>query len=89
MSLRVSLFVLLTAATFASAVSVVYVKHLNRKLFIELQTLERERDRMQEEWGQLLLEQSTWATQERVERIARDRLDLDTPPPNRIVLVTE
>ncbi len=31
------------------------------------------------EWGQLQLEQSTWATHTRVEQIARDKLGMHAP----------
>ncbi len=81
---------LLLATIFAatvSAISVVSVKHQSRKLFVELQGLERARDAMQVEWGQLQLEQSVWATHDRIQRIARDRLDLYVPPASKTVLV--
>ena len=74
-------------AVLGSAVGVVYVKHLNRKLFVEYQSLGRERDALQVEWGQLQLEQSTWATHERIERIARGRLNLHAPPTESVILV--
>jgi cell division protein FtsL len=74
-------------AVFVSALAVVYTKHMDRKLFIELQSLERDRDTMQVEWGQLLLEQSTWATHGRIEKVARKQLDLYAPPVDAIVLI--
>ncbi|MDX1529789.1 MAG: cell division protein FtsL, partial [Gammaproteobacteria bacterium] len=54
----------------------------------ELQSLERERDALEVEWGKLQLEQSTWATHERIESLARKRLELRVPPLNETVLVT-
>ena len=45
-----------------------------RNRFIELQRLTVERDELDIEWGQLQLEQSTWGTHGRVERVARDDL---------------
>lgn len=71
-----------------SAVSVVYHKHLSRKLFVELQRLERERDAMQVEWGKLQLEESTWATHDRIQRIAVGQLEMHIPPARAVVLVT-
>ncbi len=53
----------------------------------DLQALERDRDGMQVEWGQLQLEQSVWATHDRIQEIARERLDLYTPPAETVVLV--
>lgn len=77
----------LALAVFASALAVVYVKHRGRMLFVELQGLERERDAMQVEWGQLQLEESTWATHDRIERIARDKLGLTMPSGGATVVV--
>jgi cell division protein FtsL len=77
----------LGAALFVSAIATVYVQHHRRMQFVELRKLERERDAMQVEWGQLQLEQSTWATHERIERLALEKLDLHMPPASEVVLV--
>ncbi len=69
----------LTLAITVSALGVVYSQHRSRELFVELQQLERERAALDTEWGRLELEQSTWATQGRIERIARERLDMRLP----------
>ncbi|MCK5648939.1 MAG: cell division protein FtsL [Gammaproteobacteria bacterium] len=79
MSGRVLFIMILLIVTFVSAISVVYVKHYNRKLFVELQQLEKHRDDMEVEWGQLQLEQNTWATHARIERIAKQKLQMITP----------
>jgi cell division protein FtsL len=39
------------------------------------------------EWGQLQLEQSTWATHGRIEKLARTRLQMLTPAADAIVIV--
>jgi cell division protein FtsL len=87
MSRRLLLNVVLGIGLIASAVATVYVQHHRRMQFVELRTLERERDGMQVEWGQLKLEQSTWATHERIERLALEKLDLHMPPAADVVLV--
>lgn len=69
----------LSVAIIASALAVVYSQHRSRELFVELQQLERERAELDTEWGRLELEQSTWATQGRIERIARERLNMRLP----------
>lgn len=79
---------LLAMAVLISALGVVYSKHHSRKLFEELQSLERVRDGLNVEWGQLQLEQSTWAMPNRIEKIARTRLGMDVPAPDQIVIVT-
>ena len=70
---------LLALAVLASAVGVVYAKYASRKQFLELQSIRTERDAADVEWGQLRLEQSTWATHGRVERIAREKLRMHIP----------
>ena len=78
---------ILLAAVVATAVGVVYSKHQSRRLFVELQQRVAERDRLEVEWGRLQLEQGTWATHGRVERIARERLHMHIPRPTDIVMV--
>ena len=71
----------------ASALGVVYSKHESRKLFVQLQSLEKERDRMDIEWGKMQLEQSTWATHARIERLARKKLDMTIPDAKNVVII--
>lgn len=78
---------LLGGVVFVSAIGVVYSKHASRKLFVESQRLSDERDRLNTVWGQLQLEQSTWATDGRIERIARKRLGMHIPSPGEVVIV--
>ena len=66
-------------AVLGSSLAVVYGKHQARTRFIELQRLTGERDQLDIEWGQLQLEQSTWGTHGRVERVARDDLRMLIP----------
>jgi cell division protein FtsL len=87
MNPRLLLAMALGVALFVSAVATVYVQHYRRTQFVELRKLEGERDAMQVEWGQLKLEQSTWATDERIERLAQGKLDLYMPPAADVVLV--
>jgi cell division protein FtsL len=83
--LRLNLLLLLIAV--CCALSTVAANHRARKLFTDL---EREQSRMREldvEWGQLQLEQSTWAGHARIERIARDKLGMRPPPPAHVVAI--
>ncbi len=88
MNPRLLLAIALGVALFVSAVATVYMQHHRRMQFVELRKLERERDAMQVEWGQLKLEQSTWATHERIERLALEKLDLHMPAAAEVVLVS-
>jgi len=61
------------------ALSVVASQHKARKLFIELQKEKGFAQQMEVEWGQLQLEQSTWATPGRVGDIAEKKLRMHLP----------
>ena len=83
------LLMALVLAVLASAVGVIYAKHEGRKQFVQLQALEKERDQMNVEWGQLQLEQGTWATHSRVERVARKRLGMKMPDAESVVIIRQ
>lgn len=70
-----------------SAVALVYTKHESRKLFIELEGLTHERDELNIEWGQLQIEQSTWATHARIEQVAKEQLSLERPEATEIYVI--
>ncbi|WP_303901797.1 cell division protein FtsL [Thiohalomonas denitrificans] len=86
MTARLSLLVL-AAAVFASALGVVFSTHEARKQFVELQDIVEVRDQLNVEWGQLQLEQSTWATDGRIERVAREDLSMQMPQIGAVVIV--
>ena len=70
-----------------SSLGVIYAKHEARSRFNELQQLTQQRDDLDIEWGQLQLEQSTWATHGRVERVARDDLRMVIPQASDLRIV--
>jgi cell division protein FtsL len=80
---------LLWLSVLVSAAGVIYTKHRARSLFVELQTLNRERDRLETEWGQLQLEQSAWSTHGFVERVANAKLAMDIPAPADVKIVRQ
>ena len=81
------LVVILAMVVLASSLGVVYAKHQSRKLFVELDTLKKERDEMNVEWGRLQLEQSTLATHGRIETTAKKRLQMVTPEYDKVLIV--
>lgn len=70
-----------------SAVAVVYSVHASRQLVNELQGMQREGERLQVQWGQLLLEKSTWGSYAHVEQRARSEIDMYLPTVREIVVV--
>lgn len=84
MSKRVLVLVL---AVFVAAMLVVEMRHRNRVRFIEWQALQAERDALDTEWGQLLLEQGAWSEHRRVEDLARAQLGMLTPRPEQVTVI--
>ncbi|MBM4212194.1 MAG: cell division protein FtsL [Gammaproteobacteria bacterium] len=78
---------ILWLAVLASAAGAIFVKHRARELFVELERVNRERDQLEIEWGQLQLEQSAWSTHAFVENVAATNLGMRTPPPKQIEVV--
>lgn len=70
-----------------SAMAVVYIKHLNRKLHIELQQLQQSSDNLHVEWSKLLLEQGTLGSDVRVEQVAVDQLNMVLPKHDEIMVI--
>jgi cell division protein FtsL len=82
-------FALAATAVTASSLWVVEAKHHARQLFIKLEELNREQDRLEIDWGRLQIEQSSLATHSRIEMLARERLQLTTPADSQLVVVVE
>lgn len=70
-----------------SAMALIFTKHESRKLFVELEQLNHERDELNIEWSQLQIEQSTWATHARIEQVATDDLSLVRPQSTEIFVI--
>lgn len=75
---------LLLVAVMLCALSVVTSQNKARKLFNELQKEKEHALQMNVEWGQLQLEQSTWSTPARVEKIATRQLQMQLPRAGQI-----
>lgn len=78
---------LLVGMVFVSAIALVLVRHQSRQSFIEWQVLQQERDRLNVEWGQLQLEESTWARPARIEAVAREQLKMIAPPIEQVIII--
>jgi len=86
MMLRI-LLALLVVGNVLTAIAVVFARHEHRQLFIELTKLEKARDELNIEFGQLQLEQATWAESNRIDQVARTRLGMRFPETREIVVV--
>ncbi len=70
-----------------TALAVIYSKYYSRLIFIEIQKQERELDQREVEWGQTQLELTTFAEQNRVELVAREKLKLVLPLHEKIIYI--
>ncbi|WP_346798845.1 cell division protein FtsL [Halomonas sp. Bachu 37] len=73
------LVLVLIAGCLASALAVVTFTHMTRDQFAQLQKLELERNQLDTEWGQLLLEEGAWSSPARIEQVATERLNMRLP----------
>jgi cell division protein FtsL len=78
---------LLTLILIACALSVVTSQHNARKLFVELEKEQELARQLAIELGQLQLEQSTWALQARVEKIASGQIRMRVPDPLHVRII--
>ena len=79
---------ILFAVLIVTALATITAQHKSRKLYIELQQQQDAANQYEVEWGQLQLEQSTWAMHSRIEDIAEKRLDMQVPDAEHIQVVT-
>lgn len=70
-----------------SGLSVVRTTHRNRFAFNELQELKDQANHLEVEWGQMLIEQSTFGVGGRIERAAIEQLRMQVPEISSIVMV--
>jgi cell division protein FtsL len=70
------------------ALAVIQAQHRSRTYFVGLERLKKEARLLDEQWGQLQLEQSTWDNPARVDTLARSRIGLVSPPQERIHVET-
>lgn len=72
---------------FLSAVAVVYVKDLHRRLVNQKQQLETQWQSLQSKKSQLLLERSALTSPVRIQNIAQSKLNMRQPKPSEIKLL--
>ena len=82
--LRVMLLVL---SILFSAFAVVYVKDLNRRLFMGYQDLKQNYNELTVNYGKLLLEESALSTQARIQQIAELRQGMELPSAKNSIIV--
>lgn len=79
----------LITAVLVTALSMIYVTNTSRNMHASIQQTLAERNQLHIQWGQLLLEKSTWTMQARVERIAASQMNMVQPDHKSVVIVNE
>jgi cell division protein FtsL len=87
MSTRHFILLVMILATIISGVAVAYARHLHRQAYVEISTLEKQRDELNIEFSRLQLEQATWSETNRIEQIATERLRMGFPQDIDVVVV--
>jgi cell division protein FtsL len=82
---RLNLFLL--AILIMCALALITSQHKARKLYGELQKEAVLSRKLDVEWGQLQLEQSTWAMHSRIETEATQKLNMQVPGPSRTQVI--
>jgi cell division protein FtsL len=72
-----------------SAFGVIHSSHSCRELYAQLQDIEATKWYLQEDYSRLLLEQSTWASHHRVEKVAGRELGMLAPPALAVKVITQ
>ncbi len=86
---QLPLLVVLFVAVIFVAIKTVVHRHESRTLFMKLQVLEKERDKLSAHWSRLKLEQGTMLNQVRVEQNARWELGMKMPKTSEINMIRE
>lgn len=68
---------------------VITAQHKARKLYFELEKQQNLAQKYETEFGQLQLEQSTWAMHSRIEDLAAKKLKMQVPDAKRIQVIAK
>ncbi len=77
--MRDSVMWFLVSSVVVTALFVVNIRHEHRIAYLAFQTEEARRDALNDEWGQLLVEENLWAFPHRIERDASKLLSMRAP----------
>lgn len=85
--MRDSVMWFLVASVVISALVVVNVRHQHRVAYLSFQSEEVRRDALNDEWGQLLVEENLWSFPHRIEKDAVKLLSMRAPTKDEIKFV--
>ncbi|MEO8628524.1 MAG: cell division protein FtsL [Betaproteobacteria bacterium] len=80
--------IVLSVVLVLCALALITSQHKARELFSQLSNEQETAKQIDVEWGQLQLEQSTWAMHARIEKIASGILRMQLPSPQQVHFVS-
>ena len=80
--------IILLCAIVFSAFFMVYLKDVYRRDFIDYQRLQNQAAELQIQYNQLLLEESTWASESRIQRQATKKLNMMLPKDTEMIVTS-
>lgn len=78
MSQTQKVVMVLYVLVFVNAIAVIYVKQQSRDLYSDIRLLQKQQDQLTIQWSRLQLQYSTLVNHAYVERIARQKLNMQT-----------
>jgi cell division protein FtsL len=80
--------IILLVMVLISALSLIYIKDLNRRLFVDFQNSQAVYVQLQNDAEELELRQSTWARQSRVQQLAEQEYAMQLPVSQDVVTLS-
>jgi cell division protein FtsL len=74
--MKTAIVLILSLSLFCSALMLVWLRHVQRQALQATQQTQTAQQSLAQEWRQLQLEHSAWTQPERIERIAREQLNM-------------
>lgn len=81
------LMIFLWVAVIISALSVVYVKHLERYYTHEISQVSYQNQQLEIQQAQMLLEKGMWAAPDRIRTLAKHRLNMQSSIPKAVIVI--
>lgn len=85
--MRDSVMWFLVTSLVITSLTIVYVRHQHRIAYSSFQLEQDRRDDLNDEWGQLLIEENLWAFPHRIEKDASQRLSMRAPDNKEVQFV--
>lgn len=79
---------ILLIVIFITAMGVVFTTHQSRQVILERANTMAERERLNEEWRNLLLEETALSEHSRVQDLASKELDMKRPDPDKEIVIS-